>query len=117
MNTVIYIYLFGMILIGLPLGRYTLKIWKDPENFPQASRFFFPLSSESVYEVGSNSSLGNITLFLLNHNVHCELKSGHLSFHSGIYILKVMLLWPILCVYLLFLPSIRLLAKFLTFGI
>jgi hypothetical protein len=107
------IYVIGMVLIGFPVGKWSLRVWKNPKNYRNMSRVLFPLNSarnmvgKRVVEAVM-SSLGweeydNLPMAMGMFNVHDGLHNND-PLPQAQYILLQMMVWPIRITYILVAP-------------
>jgi hypothetical protein len=96
--TVVVVYVAGMLIIGYPMARHSLKIFKDPERFSFFQRFlFFPVCEcELVTENAIKKQKGYIKhSFLLGQDVYDSLHSDGDGAPIARYIILTMLCWPL----------------------
>lgn len=61
-------YIAGMFIVGIPLGVWSLKVWKNPKNYPILKNILFPIKGII------HNAVGEVTTVRCRHMYYEETK-------------------------------------------
>lgn len=93
-------YLTGMVLVGYPMGKWSLKAWKYPEKYPLLGKVLFPDNS-ATNRVGTkhtsediDGTFNNLPITMDMFDVHDALRDNT-PLPLAKYIVVQMMIWPV----------------------
>ncbi len=92
---IITTYLTGMVIIGYPMGHYSLKVWKYPLGYKLTRKVLFPIASQDSKIISIDDASDFAGAFRLNKALR---DNDRLTLMR--YVFSTMLLWPVRFSYL-----------------
>lgn len=112
------VYIVGLFIIGLPMGIWSLDVWKSPHQSSTLGKMLFPISA-TMGQIGEDGHSLYETPWLIHLlDIHIALIVGN-RFIINTYIAIQMIIWPLRLTYiiLIHLLSFLLILVLLIFGL